>query len=242
MKQYTLKNLDCAQCAVRIETDLKKLEEVKDVSIDFASLTMHIETDDIEKVKREVKRIEPKLIMTEKDKTEKEGSLTIRRELIIIGTAVGAFVAGTVFEPTLKNTPFSIGEYAVFLSIYILAGWNVLLQAFRNIIRGRVFDENFLMSVSTIGAIAIHALSEAAMVMVFFRIGEFLQELSLYRSRRSIRALLEIKPEYANLLKGRELIKVKPEHVALGDTIVVKPGERIPLDGTVVEGTSMLDT
>jgi Cd2+/Zn2+-exporting ATPase len=164
------------------------------------------------------------------------------RALWIIGISVVIFVFGVVFKSRLYATPYSFAEYAVFLAAYLLSGWGVLAAAGRNIVRGKVFDENFLMTIATVGAIVIHALPEAVGVMIFYKVGEFFEDLSLARSRRSIKSLLEIRPEFANLKKGATYEKTAPEEVKIGDTILVKPGERVPLDGEVIKGSSQVDT
>ena len=118
----------------------------------------------------------------------------------------------------------------------------MLTTAGRNILRGRVFDENFLMTIATLGAIAIHELPEAVAVMLFFQVGELFQGYSVGRSRRSINALLEVRPDTANLKVDGEIRTVSPEAVSVGDIIVVRPGEKVPLDGEIVAGTSQVDT
>jgi Cd2+/Zn2+-exporting ATPase len=131
---------------------------------------------------------------------------------------------------------------ALFAGAYLLIGGDVLLRALGNIRRGRVFDENFLMTLATIGAFAIGEYPEAAAVMLFYQVGEAFQDYALGRSRASIAALMDIRPDYANLKTGGEIRRVSPEEVAVGDLIVVGPGERVPLDGVVAEGVSALDT
>jgi len=165
-----------------------------------------------------------------------------RKELFFIISSVILFALGMIFRDILHDTPYSVGEYAVLVSAYLLSGWRVLWTAFRNLTHGEVFDENFLMTVATLGAIAIHEIPEAVAVMLFFKVGEFFQELSVNRSRRSVRALMDVRPDYANLKEGEELKKVSPEEVAIGDEIIVKPGERIPLDGEILEGKTLVDT
>ncbi len=118
----------------------------------------------------------------------------------------------------------------------------MVYKALRNIFRGDVFDENFLMSIATVGAFAIKEFPEAVAVMLFYQIGEVFQAKAVNKSRQSISALLNIRPDYANLKKGSETVKVDPEEVEIGDFILVKAGEKVPLDGTVLEGTSTLDT
>ena len=171
----------------------------------------------------------------EKPKEKKE----INKDLIkiIIGVIVYAF---GIYEMAVGNTgTFGV---VVFLAAYILIGGDVLLKAAKNLFRGQVMDENFLMSIATIGAIAIGEHSEAVGVMLFYKIGEYLQQKAVGQSRKSISALMEIKAEFANLVQGGKIIQVNPEEVEVGDVIVVKPGEKVPLDGIVTEGEAMLDT
>jgi Zn2+/Cd2+-exporting ATPase len=170
------------------------------------------------------------------------GEFNLPQEGILVGVVIALFVVGSVFEERLHNTPFSIGEYLVFIPAYLLSGWTVLTSAGRNILRGQVFDENFLMTIATIGAISIHKLPEAVGVMLFFKIGELFQELAVSRSRRSISALLEIRPDAANLKTANGIEVVSPERVKVGDTIIVKPGEKVPLDGEIIDGKSQVDT
>jgi len=165
-----------------------------------------------------------------------------KREIIPIIFASILFILGIIFRKKLHHTPYSLGEYLVFISTYLLSGWGILNSAGRNIIRGRIFDENFLLTVATLGAISIQELPEAAGVMLFFKIGEFFQNISVARSRRSIKSLLEIRPDYANLKIGEQIRRVSPERVSVGDTIIVRPGEKIPLDGEVIMGSSYVDT
>lgn len=133
-------------------------------------------------------------------------------------------------------------ELLIFLAAYLIVGSEVVWQAVKNIIRGQVFDENFLMALATIGAFAIGEYPEGVAVMLFYQIGELFQGLAVNRSRRSITALMDIRPEFAYLKLGNDLKRVSPEEVAIGDVIVVKPGEKVPLDGTILEGSAMMDT
>ena len=130
----------------------------------------------------------------------------------------------------------------VLLASYLLAGGEVLLRALKNIGRGKIFDENFLMSLATAGAFAIGEYPEAAAVMIFYQVGEAFQELAVNRSRRNIAALMDIRPDFANLKTEDGIRVVAPGEVSLGDRIIVKPGEKVPLDGRVLEGSSVLDT
>lgn len=133
-------------------------------------------------------------------------------------------------------------QMAAYLVPYLLIGWDVLWRAIRNIAKGQIFDENFLMAIATVGAFATAKFSEAVFVMLFYQVGELFEDAAVDKSRASIAALMDIRPDYANVERSGRLERVSPEAVAVGDIIVVKPGERVPLDGTVLEGTSALDT
>lgn len=131
---------------------------------------------------------------------------------------------------------------AIFLVSYFIVGWDILRKAMRNIIRGKVFDENFLMAVATIGAFCIGEFPEAVAVMLFYQIGELFQSYAVDKSRKSIASLMDIRSDYANVYRGGNIEKVNPEEVKIGETIIIKPGEKIPLDGHIVEGKTTLDT
>ncbi len=244
MKNYKLKNMSCASCAAKIEDGVAKLEGVKFVSVNFAASTIKIETDNIEKVKKKIKQIEPDVEIVDEtlNREETEDKFSIKKELFKITVIIALLIVAIIYKDSLHNTTYSIAEYIVFISIYLLSGWNVLKTAGRNIIRGQVFNEQFLMSIATLGAFAIHEMPEAVAVMVFFNVGEFFQNLAVHRSRRSIKSLLEIRPDSANVFINGEVKEVSPDEVNIGDKILIKPGEKIPLDGDVLEGKSMVDT
>ncbi|MCE5319477.1 MAG: cadmium-translocating P-type ATPase [Bacteroidales bacterium] len=246
MKKYKLNNLDCASCASKIENSLSKLDEVKFVSINFVNSTMTIDTNNLEKVKTRIKAIEPEVEVRDIDKEKILVSVNeLKENKGIIIKAVSALVLlaiGIVFEDKLHSSQFILAEYAVFVTAYIIVGWNVITSAVKNIVRGQFFDEQFLMTIATLGAIAIHQMPEAVAVMLFYVTGELFQDIAVGRSRKSIKSLLEIKPDYANLKSGVEVVKVSPEEVKVGDIIIVKPGEKVPLDGTILDGTSFVDT
>jgi len=166
----------------------------------------------------------------------------LKQELPPVLVAIALFSIAILFEQPLHHTPYHVAEFAVILPAYLLSGWTVLKTAGRNILRGQIFDENFLMTIATLGALAIHQLPEAVAVMLFFRVGELFQEYSVRRSRRSIQALLEVRPDTANLKRNGTVQQVSPEKVNVGDLILVKPGEKVPLDGEILEGTSQVDT
>ncbi|QTA37375.1 cadmium-translocating P-type ATPase [Thermosipho ferrireducens] len=250
-KKLVLEGLDCANCAAKIEEKVKKLENIEDVSLNFLTKTLSFEVKDeskVEEIKKIVKKLEPNIKIREYDKEQEikqeknhhshdhGGSFNKRNEIIRLILTVTFFIAAIFVKD-----PYSL-KVTLYVIAYLISGGKVLLRSFKNIIRGNVFDENFLMSIATIGAFAIKEYPEAVGVMLFFEIGEFLQELAIDNSKRSIKALLDIRPDYANLLKDGNELKVSPEKVQKGDLILVKPGERVPLDGIIVKGSTMVDT
>ena len=163
--------------------------------------------------------------------TRKQKHLLFR---IIIAAVL--FAAGSLL--TLDLT----AEMAIFLVCYVVIGWDIVWKALTNILHGQVFDENFLMTIATIGALILGEHSEGVAVMLFYQVGEWFQSYAVSKSRKSIASLMDIRPDYANVERNGKLEQVDPEEVNIGDTIVVKPGERVPLDGKIIKGTSALDT
>ncbi|MBU3143564.1 cadmium-translocating P-type ATPase [Clostridium sp. CF012] len=248
-KVILLMGLCCGNCAVKIETNVQKINGVKSASVDFVSKKLFLEVNSknelprvIEEVKVIVKRIEPDVkVITEdekKDQVDNNPSEGEKNKKELIRLLIGAAIFGAAMVFKFSTTI----EFTLFFISYILVGGEVLLRAFRNILRGQVFDENFLMSIATIGAFSIKQFPEGVAVMLFYQVGEFIQGIAVNNSRKSISALMDIRPDYANLKIGDDLQRVSPDDVKVGDLIVVKPGEKIPLDGKVVEGKSMLDT
>ncbi len=251
MKKYQLKNIDCASCAAKIEDGLSKMPEVKFVSVNFANSTLHIDAPDIEEVKQKIKEIEPEVEVAEpteeltpstKKPAIKDEMAENKFELIKIFVTLLLLAAGMIFEEEIHNTPYHFAEYLVFISAYLISGWVVLSGAVRSIVKGKVFNEHFLMTIATGGALLIDAMPEAVTVMLFYVVGELFQDIAVNRSRRSVKALLEIRPDYANLKVNGDIKKVSPSEVHPGQIIVVKPGEKIPLDGKIIEGNSFVDT
>jgi Cd2+/Zn2+-exporting ATPase len=243
MEKYLLQNLDCANCAANIENAVKQTPGVKFASVDFATITLFLDATDFSAVQKSVKQIEPQINIISKTRgTDDAETFNKGQRLAVILIAATIFFGGLIFLDRLQDTPFGIGEWFVFGSAYLISGWGVLRNAARNISRGQVFDEQFLMSVATIGAILIGELPEAVVVMLFYMIGEFAQELSVSQSRRSIRALLEVRPDHANMVKDGEILEVAPENIRVGEIFIVRPGEKIPLDGEVISGSSWVDT
>lgn len=171
-----------------------------------------------------------------------DSEFDLQRELAIVGGVAGLLAIGMIWEQQLQQIGLGIGEYLIFIPAYLISGWQVITSAGRNIIKGRFFDETFLMTIATLGALAIHQLPEAVGVMLFYRIGELCQDYAVNNSRKSIRSLLEIRPDRANLISKHQTIAVAPTEVRVGDLILIKPGEKVPLDGEVIEGNSYLDT
>ena len=167
---------------------------------------------------------------------EKKEDFSMKKEIMTLGLGILIYAGALVFK-----LPFWLG-LSLFLLSYILIAGDIVWKAIRNVFRREVFDENFLLTVATAGAFAIKKFPEAVAVMLFFKIGELLQDIALNRSRKSIRSLMEIRPDYANLKIDGETKKVDPDGVNVGDVIMVKPGERVPLDGIVLDGSSLVDT
>ena len=245
-KGMYLLGLDCADCARKIETAVSRMDGVQSASVDFATQKLTMEVSDkgslaviARQAAQMIKEMEPDVEISYTGKVAEEAPDAIKKHrLRQIGLITGAilFVIGMVF-------PFSQPvEFALFLISYLLVGGEVVLRAIKNIAKGQVFDENFLMSVATVGAFAIGDFAEGVAVMLFYQVGEFFQNLAVNRSRKSISALMDIRPDYANLKIGGEVKKVSPEEVGIGDLILVRPGEKVPLDGRVIEGTSSVDT
>ncbi|MFV0341952.1 MAG: heavy metal translocating P-type ATPase [Anaerocolumna sp.] len=167
---------------------------------------------------------------------EKTESFELKKDIIKFGISLGIFGVATIFK-----LPFQI-EIFMYLISYLLSGADVLIKAFKNILKGDFFDENFLMSIATLGAFAVGEYPEGAAVMLFYQIGEMFQGFAVYRSRKSITDLMDIRPEYANVIENGVERKVSPNEVLIGHTLLVKPGEKVPLDGTVIDGFSAVDT
>ena len=159
-----------------------------------------------------------------------------KRLLTRIIVAAALFLAGN-FIPLPEWA-----EMGVFLICYAVAGWDIVWKAITNILHGQVFDENFLMTIATVGALILGEHSEGVAVMLFYQVGEWFQSYAVSKSRKSITSLMDIRPDYANIEKDGKLVQVDPDEVQIGDTIAVKPGERVPLDGKIIKGTSALDT
>lgn len=246
--RYELQGLDCPSCAAKIEGEIKKLKGLSDITVNFATKTIDLDPEYEEDVAKVIQKVEPHVklvprkLASEKRKEMAENSkANLMLKLLNIILSAVILTLGIILSPRLHGN-YEILEYGIFLAAYFLAGGEVIQTALRNIIRGQVFDENFLMTVATIGAFAIHELPEAVGVMLFYSVGEYFQDLAVSRSRRSIAELMDIRPDYANLIIGDEIHKVAPETVSIGERILIRPGEKVPLDGEVLEGESYVDT
>jgi Cd2+/Zn2+-exporting ATPase len=241
VKKYELQNLDCANCALKIEEGVKKLPGVKFASVNFATSSIMLDAEDVQMVSSEINRIDPQVQMHYEEQSKPKAQ-DDRKELIMIGVSVLLFAFGLVFNDWLSGILNGGGIWIVLGAAYAISGHRVLWHAVQNLQRKNWFDETFLMSISTLGAIAIGEIHEAVGVMLFYQIGEYIQERSVARSRNEIEALLAVRPETATVLRDGESVAVTPEQVALGEAVLVRPGEKIPLDGVVIEGVSTLDT
>ncbi|MCB8815070.1 heavy metal translocating P-type ATPase [Desulfosporosinus shakirovi] len=244
--KYRLEGLSCANCALKIERAFCSEETIGETSLNFATQTVYLPLTAVEVAQGIIDRIEPGVILKPvnqlgKSLQQEESSSDGQWQKIRMVVASVLLAVGLLL-PILGFNLFWVLEYAVFLTAYVLVGYEVLYTALRNITKGALFDENFLMSIGTIGAIAINQLPEAVGVMLFYTVGEYIQDLAVNRSRHSIQALMDIRPDYANLVHQLEVLKVAPEEVQVGQTILVRPGEKVPLDGEVVQGSSFVDT
>lgn len=241
-KKFYLEGLACASCAATIEDRISRMDTITSASVNFADSSLSIELrerdrleDTLAQIREIVDSVEPGVRLVKGEQNEKgEDSSFFSRERIILGLGILGFIGAILM-------PASLGKTILFILAYLVIGGRVLLLAGKNITRGRVFDENFLMTIATLGAIAIGEYPEAVSVMLFYRIGEEFQEAAVNRSRRSIKSLINIKPDSANLLVNGDILTVSPEKLKLADTIILRPGERVPVDSRVIEGRSELD-
>lgn len=246
-KVYFLQGLGCANCASKIEVATKKLDGVSSATVNFMNTTLKIymkegySGDITAAVERTVHKYEPEIVvMDQSEQKANHSAESGKGQIIRLIAGAAIFVTGIVAGRLNELNTYI--EFAIFFIGYIILGGEVVLKAVRNISKGQIFDENFLMSVATIGAFIIGDFPEAVAVMLFYQIGELFQDAAVRRSKKSIADLMDIRPDAAMVKRGGEFVKVVPEAVAIGDIILVKPGEKIPLDGVVIEGSSMLDT
>ena len=241
--KFNIKNIDCADCANEIAEKAMEIEGVEHAEADFmhAILRVQFATSEYtrienalrEMIAREEPEVEFSRYYAEQKVEKKEDHST---QMMIVRLVLGASLFGLSFILTGIISNIST------LVAYIILGYDVIYKAFNNLRRGKLLDENFLMTIATFAALYLSDWKEATGVMLFYQIGEFFQDLAVDHSRKSIAALMDIRPDYASVQSGIEFIKVDPTEVQIGEIIQVKPGERIPLDGIVVSGSSSLDT
>lgn len=241
--QLTLEGLNCANCARKIEEKVGKMEGVKESNLNFTTTTLNVklerkvkEEHAINEIKKIVEALEPHVKVEKKvsGKTNVQRAKFEVKPTLIIGTILYLIAVIGDFKGALA--------LILFVASYLLIGGKVVLTAIKNIARGQLFDENFLMTVATIGAFSISEYPEAVAVMLFYEIGETIQGYAVNKSRSSISSLMDIRADYANIIIDGKEKKVSPETVKVEDIILVKPGEKVPLDGIVVEGESFVDT
>lgn len=249
-KEFILEDLCCANCASKIENQVKNIPEVKTAYLNFLSKKLVIQLEDeeklnyvIKKIKNIVNTIEPEVKVlydvksTESGKNENcDKTKNGRTGNAILGIGILLYIIAMIFDFQFKI------EMVLYLISYVAVGKEILLKAVRNTVRGQLFDENFLMCVASIGAFSIKQFPEAVAVMLFYRVGEYFQDKAVDHSRKSISDLMNIKPDFANVKVKDGVKKMSPEKVNIGDIILVKPGEKIPLDGKIINGSSMIDT
>ena len=248
---YQLEGLGCVQCANKIEAEVRRLAEVDHASLDFVGKKLALQTVEgvsislvNKKINEIVSRIEPgvKVLAAEQGRAAQADHVHGANEFSLKKQGAKFVIGGAFFAAAIIFTlPLQL-KLTLYLLSYFIVGGSVIWRALQGIIRGQVFSEHFLMTVATAGAFAVGAYSEGAAVMLFYLVGEIFQDMAVDHSRKSITALMDIRPDYANLKIGEGFSKVPPEEVGIGDVIMVKPGERIPLDGKVIAGNSWVDT
>lgn len=236
--KYCLEGLNCAHCAGKIEEKLQSLDNVESARIDFVnqtlSLTLTQDTNFLPTLTQTIQSIEPHVHVKEVESiAPKQHWLDGIEKPTLIKTLIGAIMFG--FALSYEN-------FYLYLISYLVIGSDILWLALNHIRQKNLFDENFLMALATIGAMSLGEYPEAVAVMLFYRIGELCEHLALSRSRYAIQSLMDIRPDYAYKDQGGKFIKVSPHDVVIGDTILVKVGDKIPLDGIIVRGESTLDT
>ena len=239
MKKYEfiLKNLDCAGCANEIQEKLQKNPKLYNVNVNFAKLKLTYETDEIniEEVRKAVKQQEPEVELIEVSKQKEEESKILNQ---IVRLIIGIIIS---LIGVLANLPLEIGRLLIIIG-YVILLYRTSKNALKMIWKSKKINENFLITISCIGAYLVGEHVEGLMVIILYEIGKILEEKSVNKSRKSIKDLMNIKPEYANLKINDEIKKVSPEEVEIGNIIIVKQGEKIPLDGIIINGTADLNT
>ena len=239
-KEYELRGIDCGNCAAKIERAVNQLEQVESATVNLIAQKLILETKSEDGIDKEiidlVDAIEPGIeVISEKKEEALPEKRDWAKELLLAVTILFAF---GFFLP---EEYFWI-RLVYYLTLYIIIGHKVLIKMVQNIQRGNIFDENFLMSIATLGAFLLGEFPEAVAVMLFYQIGEYFQDKATSQSRQSIARLMDIRSDKAWRLEGGETVQVDPETVRVADHILVKPGEKVPLDGLVRKGRSILDT
>lgn len=242
---YLLENLGCANCAAKMERRINELPGVEDATITFATKQLRLAANHQEELLPQIQAIcssiESEVIVKEKISTQspaKKGLTENQKTLFGVGMGAVLFIAGEILE----HMGLEIPAIAVLVVAYIILGGKVVLTALKNMTKGQIFDENFLMSIATLGAFAIKEWPEAVGVMLFYRIGEFFEHIAVEKSRTQIMEAADLRPEVVNLVSGNDIRIIDAEEANVGDILLVRPGDRIPLDGIVVEGESRIDT
>lgn len=245
-KVYILEGLDCANCAAKLRT----LNGVDDLTITYATKQMKLSAKNpdqmIPMIKETIDAMEDGITIVPKDnkviKSEEAGEkkFSFNNPLVSIGVGAVIFIIGEILE-RVGNVP-TIPMFALFLIAYLVLGGKVLITAGKNIMKGQVFDENFLMCIATIGAFCIQEFPEAVGVMLFYRIGEYFEEKATEQSRTQIMEAVDLRPEVVNLVIGNDVRIIDAEEANVGDILLVRPGDRIPLDGVIIDGESRIDT
>lgn len=247
-KIYLIDNIDCANCAAKIEHKLNELPEIYDATLTFATKQLKITAKNPDELLPTMCKIadsiEPGTVIVPRSNSKKQAinqqknfinEKTIEIAEIIIGATL--FIIGEFTNLVSEQYIFYL-----FVIAYLILGWEVVKTAVTNLFRGNVFDENFLMSIATLGAFGIQEYPEAVGVMLFYRIGEYFEERATEKSRSQIMEAVDLRPETVNLVKDDTTISIAAENAKVGDIILVRAGDRIPVDGTVIEGESRLDT
>lgn len=248
-KVYILENLGCANCAAKMERKINALPEVSAATITFATKKLVVASDHQEKLLPTLQKlcasiesevvVVPQEVKAAKKKEKKSFFAANRTDILGIGSGAVLFAAGIIAENTGAAAVFS---QAVFVIAYVILGLEIVWKALKNLKNGRVFDENFLMSVATIAAFAIGDFAEAVGVMLFYRVGEFFEYVAVERSRSQIMDAVDLRPEVVNLVEGEDVREIPAGDAKAGDVILIRPGDRIPLDGKVLDGESRIDT
>ena len=240
--EYKILELDCANCANKIQEELNKNPKLKNVCVNFAKQRLSYETDSVskEEVEQEIQRLEPEVKLVElsnkKDKTEEKNKSKIL--LHIIRLVMGLLIA---ILGIYANIPDTAKIILVILG-YIILLYRTAKNAIKLLFKSKTINENLLITISCIGAYIVGKHMEGLMVITLYEIGKILEEKAINKTRKSISELMDIKPEYANLKKGTQVEKVNPEEVNIGDVVVIKQGEKVPLDGKIVKGNAILNT